>query len=47
MADVKTHKILLVKSVDVRGNTDDTCARSLTYLVKNGVLTAEVKAGGN
>jgi hypothetical protein len=47
MAEVKTKKMLLVKSVDVRGNTDDTWVRSLAYLVKNGVLTADVKAGSN
>jgi hypothetical protein len=45
MASEKTKKMLLVKSVDVRGNTDDTWTRSLAYLVNNSVLTADIKAG--
>lgn len=48
MADVKSGRMLLTKSVDLRGNTDDSWSRSLRYLVKNSVLPADVKpsAGG-
>jgi len=42
IADVKTGR-LLVKSVDLRGNTDDSWSRSLAYLVKNSVLPADIK----
>ena len=35
--------MLLTKSVDLRGNTDDSWSRSLAYLVKNSVLPAEIK----
>jgi len=36
------------KSVDLRGNTADSWSRSLSYLVKNSVLPADIKptAGG-
>ena len=44
MEDVATKKMLLVSSVDLRGNTDDTWSRSLTYLVKNSVLPVDTKA---
>ena len=43
MADVKSGRMLLTKSVDLRGNTDDSWSRSLRYLVKNTVLPADVK----
>jgi hypothetical protein len=43
MADVKSGRMLLTKSVDLRGNTDDSWARSLRYLIKNSVLPADVK----
>jgi len=43
IADVKTGRLLLVKSVDLRGNTDDSWSRSLAYLVKNSVLPADIK----
>jgi Protein of unknown function (DUF2380) len=48
MADVKSGRMLLTRSVDLRGNTDDSWSRSLAYLVKNSVLTADIKptAGG-
>jgi Protein of unknown function (DUF2380) len=35
MADVATEKMTYIKSVDIRGNTDDSWMRSLTYLMKN------------
>ena len=43
MADVKSGRMLLTKSVDLRGNTDDSWSRSLRYLVKNSVLPADIK----
>lgn len=48
MADVTSGRMLLTKSVDLRGNTDDSWSRSLAYLVKNSVLPADIKptAGG-
>ena len=36
--------MLLVRSVDLRGNTDDSWSRSLAYLVKNSVLPVDTKA---
>ena len=42
IADVKSGRMLLAKSVDLRGNTDDSWSRSLRYLVKNSVLTAAI-----
>ena len=35
MADVATQKMTFVRSVDIRGNTDESWTRSLNYLVKN------------
>jgi hypothetical protein len=43
MLDVATGRQLLVRSVDLRGNTDDSWSRSLKYLVKNLVLPANLK----
>lgn len=43
VVDVASGRALLTKSVDLRGNTDDSWARSLKYLVKNRVLPANVK----
>ena len=43
IADVRAGRMLLTKSVDLRGNTDDSWSRSLRYLVKNSVLPADVK----
>ena len=43
IADVKSGRVLLTKSVDLRGNTDDSWSRGLRYLVKNSVLTADIK----
>ncbi|WP_439542702.1 DUF3280 domain-containing protein [Hyphomicrobium sp.] len=38
MADVKEKKMTFVRSVDIRGNTDESWTRSLKYLVKNYLL---------
>lgn len=38
MADIATGKITFVRSVDIRGNTDESWARGLTYLLKNYLL---------
>jgi len=38
MADVATQKMTFVRSVDIRGNTDESWARSLNYLLKNYLL---------
>jgi len=42
--DATSGKSLVVHSVDIRGNTDESWSRSLTYLVKNYVLS---KAGAS
>ena len=47
IADVKSGRTVLTKSVDLRGNTDDSWSRSLKYLVKNSVLTADIKPSGS
>jgi hypothetical protein len=41
MADVATKKMAFVHSVDIRGNTDESWTRGLTYLVKNYLLPAQ------
>jgi Protein of unknown function (DUF2380) len=38
MADVVTKKLTFVHSVDIRGNTDESWTRGMTYLVKNYLL---------
>lgn len=38
IVDVATRKIILVHSVDIRGNTDESWTRGINYLVKNYVL---------
>lgn len=38
MADVGTDKITYVKSVDIRGNTDESWSRSMKYLLDNYLL---------
>jgi len=38
MGDVATQKLTFVHSVDIRGNTDETWARGINYLVKNYLL---------
>lgn len=40
MADVKTAKMTFLHSVDIRGNTDESWKRSLTYLLDNYFLKA-------
>ncbi len=40
MADVATGKLAFVHSVDIRGDTDESWTRGLTYLVKNYLLPA-------
>jgi hypothetical protein len=35
LADVTQKKMIFVRSVDIRGNTDEMWERSLNYLVKN------------
>jgi hypothetical protein len=41
MEDVAAKRMLLVRSVDLRGNTDESWSRSLAYLIKNSVLPAD------
>ncbi len=38
MADVADKKLTFVHSVDIRGNTDKSWTRGMTYLVKNYIL---------
>ena len=38
MADVANDKMTFIKSVDVRGNTDESWSRSMTYLLNNYLL---------
>ena len=38
IGDVKLGKIAFVHSVDIRGNTDESWSRGITYLVKNYLL---------
>jgi hypothetical protein len=45
MADVQDGKMTFVRSVDIRGNTDESWRRSLIYLVKNYLLPG-LKAPG-
>ena len=40
IGDVSSQKLTFVKSVDIRGNTDESWSRGLTYLVKNYLLPA-------
>ena len=47
IADVKSGRTILTKSVDLRGNTDDSWSRSLSYLVKNSVLKADIRPSGS
>lgn len=39
MADVETKKMSFIHSVDIRGNTDESWLRSMTYLINNYLLT--------
>ncbi len=47
VADVASGNALMTKSVDMRGNTDESWSRSLRFLVKNYVLPAELKPTGS
>ena len=38
MADVNTNKLTFVKSVDMRGNTDETWEQAVNYMVKRYIL---------
>ena len=40
LADVSKQRITLIHSVDLRGNTDESWMRGITYLVQNYVLPA-------
>jgi len=40
MADVATGKLAFVHSVDIRGDTDESWTRGVTYLVKNYLVPA-------
>ena len=40
VGDVPAHKLTFVHSVDIRGNTDESWTRGISYLVKNYVLPA-------
>ena len=46
IADVSSGRTVLTKSVDLRGNTDEGWSRSLKYLVKNLLPTANIKPSG-
>ena len=41
MADVAAGKLAFVHSVDIRGNTDESWTRGITYLVKNYLLAGQ------
>lgn len=41
MGDVETRKLTFVQSVDIRGNTDESWSRGLTYLLKNYLLAGQ------
>jgi hypothetical protein len=41
MADVAAGKLVFVHSVDIRGNTDESWTRGITYLVKNYLLVGQ------
>jgi hypothetical protein len=38
LADIATRKLTFVHSVDIRGNTDESWTRGMTYLIKNYLL---------
>jgi hypothetical protein len=46
MADVKAKKMTFVRSVDIRGNTDESWTRSLNYLVENYLLPSRPAPSG-
>lgn len=47
MIDVPQQTILLTQSVDIRGNTDQSWARGMNYLVKNHILGDRGIVGGH
>jgi hypothetical protein len=47
ISDVRAGRTVLTKSVDLRGNTDESWSRSLKYLVKNSVLTEDLRPSGS
>lgn len=46
LADVTTNKMLFLHSVDIRGNSDQSWSRSMSYLLKNYMLSPATKPGG-
>ncbi|MGQ0457023.1 MAG: DUF3280 domain-containing protein [Hyphomicrobium sp.] len=45
MADVETNRMTFLKSVDIRGNTDESWSRSMAYLLKNHLLVDAPQSG--
>ena len=41
MADIAARKLAFVRSVDIRGNTDESWTRGITHLVKNYLLVGQ------
>ena len=41
LADVAAKKLVFVHSVDIRGNTNESWTRGLTYLLKNYLLAGQ------
>jgi hypothetical protein len=41
MADIAAKKLAFIHSVDIRGNTDESWTRGITYLVKNYLLAGQ------
>jgi hypothetical protein len=42
MADVANREMAFVRSVDIRGNTDETWTRGLRYLLRNYLLASDL-----
>jgi hypothetical protein len=38
IADVKSKRMTFIRSVDIRGNTDESWSRSLSYVIRNYLL---------
>lgn len=47
MTDVSAKKLTFVHSVDIRGNSDEACARGMAYLVRNYLLASQGGLRGN
>ena len=45
VADVATNKFLFLHSVDIRGNTDESWSRSMSYLLKNYMFPTPANSG--